>query len=402
MGKGNWRNALGIIATAACALSSTRCGSPDGEITVAIALLSSEQPAYRLVLDQFTEETGIPVRLITQQYQQVREALEAEVAAGQGQLDLVELDVFMLAQLYRSVLPLDSLVRTFSHLRDVVDSNAFGAGSPPEADGRTHFLPHRLNWQAMVYDASALGHAPETWDELLEVCRQHAGAIGFKASRYEGMVCDFFPFLWQSGGDPLRPRSPESLRALRFLKQISGTLNPAVRSYKEVSILQAQERKEIVLHFNWPFVVPLVREKGLMRSQIRVAPLPAGPAGSATVLGGGYLGIPRTAPHPSEAALLVDFLLSERVQRRLTRELGWFPVRASGWDELSEEDRIDFSGYLKMRDALRARPAVPEYGELSRAWQQAFSDLLFGGKSADEVAAFVASRLEELGEGHRP
>ncbi|MGB5875699.1 MAG: extracellular solute-binding protein [Bacteroidota bacterium] len=397
-----WSSVTSFIVATLCGLSCTGGGSPGGEITVAIALLSSEQPAYRLVLNQFTEETGIHVRLIVQQYQQVREALEAEVRAGQGQLDLVELDVYMLAQVYRSVLPLDSLVGTFSAIREVVDSAAFRAGSPPEADGWTHFLPHRLNWQAMVYDASLLSQPPGTWDELLDVCRQHAGAIGFKASRYEGMVCDFFPFLWQSGGDPLQPRSSGSLRALRFLKQISPTLNPAVRSYKEVSILQAQERQEVILHFNWPFVVPLVRKKGLMRSRIRVAPLPAGPAGSVTVLGGGYLGIPRTAPHPSEAALLVDFLLSEQVQRRLTRDLGWFPVRDAGWEELSEDDRIDFSGYLEMRGGLRARPAVPHYGEISRIWQQGFSDLLFEGKSADEVAAFVESRLEELGEAHRP
>jgi multiple sugar transport system substrate-binding protein len=395
-------NVTVFIAAALCTLSCTGDGSRDRGITIAIALLSSEQPAYRRVLDQFTRETGIPVRLIAQQYQQVRDALEAEVKAGQGQLDLVELDVYMLAPLHRSVLPLDSLVKTFSDLRSAVDSNAFSAGSPPGAGGRTHFLPHRLNWQAMVYDASTLDQPPRTWEELLKVCRQHVGAIGFKASRYEGMVCDFFPFLWQSGGDPLRPRSPESLRALRFLKEVSTTLNPAARSYKEVSILQAQERKEIILHFNWPFIVPLVREKGLMRSQIRVAPLPAGPAGSATVLGGGYLGIPRTAPHPSGAALLIDYLLSERVQRILTRELGWFPVQEAAWDALSKEDSDDLAGYMEMRGSLRARPAIPQYGEVSRVWQQGFSDLLFEGKSPDEVAFFVEARLEQLAENHRP
>jgi multiple sugar transport system substrate-binding protein len=343
-------------------------------------------------------ETGTPVRLVAQQYQQIREAMEAEKSADQGQLDVVELDVYMLAQVYTAVRPLDSLLATFDELREAIDRNAFAAGSPPAGGGETYFVPHRLNWQAMIYDISAMSTPPDTWEDLLDVCRKNAGAIGIKAARYEGLVCDLFPFLWQAGGDPLRPRSAGSLRALMFLKELASTFNPAVRSYKESSILQAQERKEIILHFNWPFVVPLMRKKNLLHSQLRVAPLPSGPAGRATVLGGGYLGIPRTAPHPEEAALLIDFLLSERVQRILTRELGWFPVRDAGWEELSKNDRYDLSGYLGMIGSLRARPGVPYYEQLSRIWQQGFSDLLFGDKSPDEVAAFVQTGLQDLRE----
>jgi multiple sugar transport system substrate-binding protein len=308
----------------------------------------------------------------------------------------VELDVYLLAQVYTAVRPLDSLLSTFQELRGAIDRDAFVAGSPAEAGGETFFVPHRLNWQAMVYDITAISIPPETWEELLEVCRKNRGAVGIKAARYEGLVCDLFPFLWQAGGDPLRPHSAGTMRALMFLKELASTLNPAARSYKESSILQAQERKEIILHFNWPFVVPLMREKNLLHSQLRVAPLPSGPAGRATVLGGGYLGIPRTAPHPEEAALLIDFLLSERVQRKLTRELGWFPVREAGWEELNKDDRYDFSGYLEMRGSLRARPGVPYYEELSRIWQQGFSDLLFEDKFPEDVAAFVQTRLQHL------
>ena len=73
------------------------CDSPQGRtVTVAIALLPSEQAPYKKLLRSFSEETGIEVTLIAQQYQQIRNALEAEALAGRGELDVVELDVYLL------------------------------------------------------------------------------------------------------------------------------------------------------------------------------------------------------------------------------------------------------------------------------------------------------------------
>ncbi len=44
------------------------------------------------------------------------------------------------------------------------------------------FLPHRVAWQALIYDHAALGRPPATWDELLAVARAHPGKIGFKGA----------------------------------------------------------------------------------------------------------------------------------------------------------------------------------------------------------------------------
>lgn len=372
-----------------------RSTSSPPELTFAAALLPSEQTAYRRILDDFTRQTGVRVRLVAQQYAQIREAVEAEALAGRGELDLVELDVYLLPALASKMLPLDSLMRKLDTLRASVPKDAWVSGVTG-SPARLRFLPHRLNWQALFYNASVLGKPPATWDELLTVAREHPGSVGLKCAHYEGLVCDVFPFVWQAGGDVLHPDSPQVLRAMRFLLQLARYFNPAVQSYKENAILQAQEHAEILLHPNWPFAVPLLKAKGLLPDRIRTAPLPRGPAGAATVLGGGYLGIPRTAPHPELAARLLAFLTSRPVQYSLLRNLGWFPMRNDAWGALPDSTRRAYSGFLAMRPAVRARPAIPEYPRISQIWQDGILEILFAHNDPATVLADMQRKIDAL------
>ena len=382
------RLALGLFVLL-CSCTS----EPTPTVTLAVSLLPSEQAPYRTILDRFTDSTGIQVTLIAQQYQQIRNALEAEAIAGRGELDVVEFDVHLLGSVRDRMRRLDTLVATLSELQ--ADASP-GALQPGEDFRGSHlFLPHRLNWQAMVYNSTELPSPPQTWDQLLDVARSRPGSIGLKAARYEGMICDLFPFLWQAGGDPLRPNAPETIAALRFLEDLAPYLNPAASSYRENSVLQAQEHGEILLHFNWPFVVPLLREKGLLGTHIRIAPLPSGPAGRVTILGGGYLGIPQTAPHPDQAAKLLEFLVSREAQEHLARDLGWFPVRESAWSAFQGLES-QFGAYIAMRGEVRARPPLPHYDRLSALWQEGFSRILFDGESSAQVADDLAGQIKQM------
>ncbi len=364
-------------------------------IVFAAALLPSEQSEYTDILRSFTRKTGIQVELVAQQYDQIRMSLEAEAQARRGQLDLVELDVYMLPLLQKKMRPLDSLLTFSDSLRIRVPKDAWQAGvlgSPAHLS----FVPHRLNWEALIYNARLLGSPPRTWDALLRVAKAHPGAVGLKAARYEGLVCDLFPFVWQAGGDVLHPNTPQVLAAVQFLRKLAPYLNPFVRSYKENNILQAQEQEEIVLHPNWPFAVPLLRQKGLLPETMRTAPLPSGPAGPATVLGGGYLGVPRTAPHPKRAAKLLRFLTGRFAQRAFVRRLGWFPIREDAWSAMTQKDQRDFSGFLAMRRYVRARPSLLSYPEISRIWQNGFYRMIFGKQDPGRILPQMQRQIDAL------
>jgi len=390
-----------LIAALLPLLSCGRSVGPTTEITFAAALLPSEQAAYKSILEEFTQQTGIQVRLIPQQYAQIRTTIEAEVRAGRGHLDVVELDVYLLPVMHQQMLPLDTLIFRRQELSRQVPNDAWEVcffGDPEQL----LYLPHRLNWQAMIYDAQVLGEPPANWQDLLEVAERHSGAIGFKAARYEGLVCDLFPFLWQAGGNPQHPDSPAARETMDMITALAPHFNSAARSYKENSILQAQEHQEIVLHFNWPFAVPLLRQKNLLPQRFRTAPLPRGPAGGATILGGGYLGIPATAPHPEAAARLMDYLTSPEAQKRMVSAMGWFPVRPEGWEAMTDQDREDFAGFLDMRREVRARPSRIDYQEISRIWQNGFHDMVFEDADPEAVLAEMQKRIDEQDDGSQP
>lgn len=356
------------------------CGctrTPDA-LTVAMALLPSELGPYREIVADFERETGRRVLIVPQQYPDIRRALAAEAAAGEGTLDLVELDVYSLAPAAQQVARLDA-----TDLDDDVAALEPGTVRAGTIDG-LRFLPHRVSWQALVYDHAVLGAPPRTWAEVLEVARAHPGRIGLKGALYEGLTCDVLPFVWAAGGSGATLDDPGAAVAFRFFAELAPYLDPRSAVFKEATIAEAMARGELVLHLNWPFVMSLYESEGLAPQRFRAAPLPEGPEGRATTLGGGYLAIPVNAPHREDAVAFVRFLLSRSVQERFARELGWFSARR---DVPFGDGAPLLAGYAAMSGDVRPRPERPDYPEISRQWQRAFRRVAFDGVAPAEALA---------------
>src|SRR5262245_56443939 len=374
---------LGGIGLAAMFAWITACGSSPDTLTLAIALLPGELPAYREVLADFERATGWRTVLVPQQYADIRRALAAEGIAGRGTLDLVELDVYSLASAARDVAVLELPDPTW---RDVLDPAALAAGT---IDG-LRFLPHRVTWQALVYDHAALGRPPGTWEELVAVARAHPGQIGFKGSLYEGLTCDVLPFVWAAGGRGDVLDDAGAIAAFRLFAELAPYLHPDSETFKEPTVAEAMARRELVLELNWPFAMSLYASQGLAPEPIRSAPLPRGPAGRATVLGGGYLGVPRNAPHADRARDLLRHLLGRDAQERLARELGWFSARR----DVGVGTSPLFAGFAAMRADVRPRPERTDYPALSRLWQKAFRAVVFEHADPETTLRAMARELD--------
>ena len=55
--------------------------------------------------------------------------------------------------------------------------------------------------------------------------------------------------------------------------------------FREMSVLEAQARGAVWIHFNWPFAMGYLHAKGMAPNVNLSAPIPAGPDGRATPLG---------------------------------------------------------------------------------------------------------------------
>jgi ABC-type glycerol-3-phosphate transport system substrate-binding protein len=390
--------ALALIVLALVGLAGCEPKPPasSGELTLALAIFPGEARRYRAFLRDFERRNHVKVDLIAQSYDDILRALLAEGSAGRGSLDLAELDLSMLARAHRSVRPLDAIVPPESEA--LFPKAAWNAA---RFDGHLFFVPHRLMWQAMIYNRRHVPNPPATWDELLEFARRHPGKVVLKAARYEGATCDMLSFLWSAGGDPLEPESPAAMRAFGFLSQLGPYLNAESAVYREMPVLEAQARGSVWIHFNWPFALAYLASKGLAPSVDLSAPIPSGPDGTATVLGGGYLAIARSAPHPKLAAEFIRYLLKRDTQARLSRELGWYG--SVGPPAGSEQAKL-YAGFIAMRPYVRARPTIDCYAQLSNGWQRAFRAVLFAEASpaAALKQAATAVRLGKPARNGRP
>jgi len=212
------------VALVACLLL-TGCRTDRDALTLAIALLPGELPAYRAVLGEFERTSGHRTVLVPQQYADIRRALAAERPRGAERWTSSSWTSTRLPPPRPTSGVLDGLDPS---TRAALDPAALRAGT---VDG-LRFLPHRVTWQALVYDHDALPRPPASWDELVAVARAHPGKIGFKGSLYEGLTCDVLPFVWAAGGRGDRLDDDGALAAFRLFAELAPYVHPQSETFR--------------------------------------------------------------------------------------------------------------------------------------------------------------------------
>ncbi|MGH7779834.1 MAG: extracellular solute-binding protein [Candidatus Binataceae bacterium] len=378
------RRICAIAWLAICLFGCRSAETPRGQLNIALAVFPAEAARYTEFVSSFEAAHHVRVNLVAQSYGDILQALRVQSQSRHGSLDLVELDLAMLGEARPNVATLDDLVPPSAH--SLFSGPAWAAATE---NRHIYFVPHRLMWQAMIYNRIEVPDPPRTWDALARFSRAHPGKLALKAARYEGAVCDAMAFVWSAGGSECDPESSGSLRAFDFLQSLAPGLNDESAVFREMSVLEAQARGTVWIHFNWPFAIGYLKSKGLAPEVDLSAPIPAGPDGIATPLGGGYLALPVSAPHPKLARAFIAWLLTAEVQARLSRELGWY---GSVPPAAGSEDAKLYAGFTAMRDHVRARPALDCYPELSNRWQVALRSVLLRGAAPEAALANILSR----------
>src|SRR5260221_6728478 len=205
-------------------------------LNIALAIFPSEASRYRTSAAQCEKLHHVRINIVAQGYGDILQAMRVQ-AKGRGNLDLVELDLAMLAEARAYAQPLDAQVSPSA--RALFPDAAWNAA---ESGGHLYFIPHRLMWQAMIYNRKMVPHPPTTWSELATFAKKNPGKLALKAARYEGAVCDAIAFVWSSGGDECNPGTPASMRAFDFFAQLAPNLNDESAVFREMSVLEAQAR----------------------------------------------------------------------------------------------------------------------------------------------------------------
>ena len=250
---------------------------------------------------------------------------------------------------------------------------------------------------------------PQTWDELesyserLLLDRNQDGRferIGFMvpirpASGPDGpwMVWQWMPFLWQAGGylineDQTRILYAEEpgVEALALWKRLFDLQNQ--RSFtSEAQSAFVSEQAAMMLDGPWNLPnYPRLLE-GI---DWGIAPLPAGPAKRATVVGGEYLAIFKQSEHPEAAWAFLKWMARPDVQAFWSQRSGYLPTRHSVLEVPEYQAYLDenpgLRAYVEQMDVAQAqRPIDYSTLEIQRNLAQALEQATVGG--ADPRAA---------------
>jgi trehalose/maltose transport system substrate-binding protein len=129
--------------------------------------------------------------------------------------------------------------------------------------------------------------------------------------------------------------------------------------------------------------------------------MPAGAAGTASIIGGDSYGVSRHSLHPREAALLVRFLGSRNEQVRrshVVAELPSIPQLYNDPDVLIANSHFS-RAWQVFRQGAVFRPSTvagKNYPEVSRAYFEAVHAVLSGKKSASKAAMELEAELGRM------
>lgn len=249
--------------------------------------------------------------------------------------------------------------------------------------GTLYSMPMEATNLALIYNKDLFKAAgldpekpPRNWDELYEFSKKLTidknkdgkfEQVGFfvpvfpsSGSRNGWMVWQYRPFVWQAGGEIIET---DQSKVTYDSEQGIAALNLWHKLFKEQKLStftsdfdMAFVSKQLAMAMDGPWSLP--RYKDLMKNlNWAFAPLPAGPAKQATIVGGEYLAIFKQSKHPKEAWEFIKWIISPEAQAKWSMTSGYLPIRRD------VANIPEFQEYLKQNPNFKVFVDQMEYGK---------------------------------------
>lgn len=349
----------------------------------------------------FEQEHGVKVEFITTDYNSLHDKVVTSLAGGNTNVDIVLVDTVWTSEFAEAgfIEPLTDYVGAdvrdqiipISYDQRVVKDELYAF--PISNEGKFLYYNEKMLKDG-GYDAP-----PKTWDELVSMSKdltakgiaKHGIVWGW--TQAEGLICDY-TLLVESFGGQMQDEQGNwvfneggGLEALEFMvDSINDTdfTDPSSKTLNDGTVLNAYAAGSIPFMMNWSFAVNALKDN----PDIKLAFIPGveGASESATVTGGGALGIAKTSKHKDWAWKLIDFINQNRSEIIVNDYIGSLPV----WTDLVDNEELlkkypDLGLMTEQFDYAVSRPNIPGYSDWSHIMQVAVTSALVGEKTAKEA-----------------
>jgi multiple sugar transport system substrate-binding protein len=344
-------------------------------------------------------------------YDDLRTKILTSVAGGEAP-DLIRADIIWVPEFAElgALAPLDTEMSDFAMLKEQVYAGPLETNF---YDGHYYGLPLDTNTRIMFYSdelmsAAGVTEAPKTFDDFKALCDK-VKALG-KADTYcyaEGGTgaWSLLPWVWSNGGDITNAdytkatgflNGPATVEAITMLRDMlkDGTLSPGILG-NGIATSDAIGKGQSATILDGPWM-PSIFEKQFPDLKLTTAAMPAGPGGSASVVGGEDVVLLESSQNKEAATAFMKYLLSEDAQIAMGK-VGQMPVLKSlnGNSELPAY----YSTFQTQLLTAKARTPNPNWQKIDDAFNTAALSVMRGEKepqaALDEAATVVDALLAD-------
>ncbi|MDT5027068.1 MAG: multiple sugar transport system substrate-binding protein [Micromonosporaceae bacterium] len=405
---------------AAAALSLSACGSnanpvaQDGKLSGTITFwhgYSSDAKEVKVLREVIipgfqAAHPGTTVKDVAVKDSDLRQKVLTAASAGQGP-DVLRADIAWVSELAKLGL-LDQLSKSMPDFQQYADKVFPGALATNKYKGGYYGLPLDTNTRVEMYNADVLAQAgvsaPKTFEDLTALGDKLAGTK--VQAFYEGGLggWQILPWIWSAGGDITDAEytkatgylnSPKSLAGVQVLynlyakKQIANNITGATGAVSGDDGLATGKYATIL---DGPWMYPIFVSK-YPNFKLQVAPVPAGPGGSISVVGGEDVVVSKQSKNQALALEFTRYLLSAESQTAF--------AKAGQMSVLKDLDQSainpTFGPFAQQLQTARPRPPVPSWSKindlLEKKLQSAFKGELPLQQALDQAATEIDALL---------
>src|SRR5690606_19810880 len=401
--------ALTAGTLAGCAAGGEEPGGGD-EITYAVQAFSHD--AIRPIVDEFTAETGITVKLESgpSSGADLLTQLVPAFNSGTSPYDVIDADDPAGAALVAGgwLEPLGDDV-TGAYLDDLSEGMAESHELWNVADGNTYRLYHNYelgySWaNEQLLSAHGLT-APTTWDEIEQVGEalkpEGIYAFGDAASK-PGLTFVYLAYLTAQAGGDIYAADSGTREAFEFAKDLvdKGYFPKDALTWTYDQSNAAYMSDQLATMRQWTFfndVAPGNAEWYAADKAVIVDP-PAGPAGAKTWAGGWGMAVPKSAKNKDAAMKFVEWMNQPEHAVELATASSFFvTARTSVLSELGDDGIVAALKHYADSGFIVPRPYHPQAAQAETIVDDIGQSYLTGQLDGDEAMQQLKSQIVAVG-----
>lgn len=403
--------ALSLAACGSGNSDESDSGSSDGSVTLEFQQwwgVELPEGVLEGICDDFTEETGIEIDILSNPYADTKTQIAAGAAAG-TMADVVGLDgswVYDFAK-QQSIANLTELMGDAGYDdSQLLDQIQF--------EGNTYMIPVVNFAYPMYVNTDILSEAgvtemPKTWSEFLDACDKvvnntdaAAFAIPLSTEAPNGIQNQFMTWLWASGGSMLTEDGKPNLEGnadleevVDFVKELKdkGYLSDGAEAMKEQDMVNEFENGRLAFMVDGISHLTTIKEEApdVNFDYIKM-PVKDGYEGQSGMdVANWGIGISENCENKEEAWQFVEYLMSPEVNAELAQQANAFPGNGNAEPDYSENDELFQKAYELFQEcyAVNEFTGAPTSEDLMRSFNEQLILYLDGdtASAADMLSA---------------